>query len=172
MSLRHRRSAPIARPVLRVLFTIALIGVAVLGCDRFRAPLNVPADQRDVELAGIVQSVAADRSSVTLTDGSTIQLDVHDQAFAVGDLAPGALFLGGVNEPWFGYTASRPANNCYQLPTRGRDDGPIIATELGVQFVKAPGFVPGDEQNGILDDPAGAFCLDREGQVTSYGKAG
>jgi hypothetical protein len=172
LGIRRRRRAPFAPPGLRVAFALALACLGVLACDRFRPPLNVPADQRDVELAGIVQSVSADGSSVTLTDGSTIQLDVHDQAFAVGDLGPGALFLGGVNEPWFGYTSSRPANDCYRVPTRGRDDGSVIATELGVQFVKAPGFVAATERNGILDDPAAAFCLDREGQVTSYGKTG
>jgi hypothetical protein len=151
---------------------MALVSVGLLGCDFFRPPLAIPTDQRDVELAGIVQSVTPDGTSVTLNDGSAIELNRKDQVFAVGDMAPGALFVGGVNEPWYGYTASRLAEDCYRLPTRGRDDGTVVATELGVQFVKTPGFVAANEKDGILDDPAAAFCLDPEGEVTSYGRGG
>jgi hypothetical protein len=170
--LGRRRLAGLLPFAPRFVLALTVVSAVALGCDQFRKPLTIPADQRQVELAGIVQSVAADGSQVTLTDGSTVALDPHEQVFAVGSLGLGALFLGGVNEPWYGYTSMRTGPDCYRLSTRGRDDGATVATELGVQFVKAPGFVGNGDGKGILADPSSSFCLDRDGRVTSYGKAG
>jgi hypothetical protein len=157
---------------------LGLTGAAALllglgACDAGTSPLDIPGEVRTADLSGIAQSTSHGQngSEILLAGGRRVETSGLRPFFSFGVLRSGALVLAGTgDDPWYGFT-SQTVDKCFQLPTRGVVEGDWILTELGVRIPKAATFTARGDTDGVLDDPTKWFCLNSEGEATSYGGA-
>lgn len=162
---RERRAAS--------LFVVA-IALAACGGRTYLTP----------EIAGVVVDIAGTNSAARfqLSNGEEYTIDITNAAVvAYGGGPPdiGDLLLGGTGPdgPWvarlFSDAVAGGEAGCFRLDGEGTDRGAWIETDAGFRLPKAPGFDPGLESEGDGERYVTAadrkFCLNADGQVTSFG---
>lgn len=162
------------RPIIGALLLTALL-LAACGGRTYRTP----------EVAGVVVSREGGAGGIArweLANGQEYTIDMTDMAVVVyGSVSPnvGDLLLGGSGPdgPWvarlFSDAIAGGEAGCFRLDGQGTDRGAWIETDAGFRLPKAPGFDPGLEQEREGERYTNAadrkFCVNADGQVTSFG---
>lgn len=161
----RRRSAPLV---------IATLLFAACGGRTYYTP----------DVSGVVVDIGGpDHASVyRLADGQAFTIDITNGKVIVYGGGPphvGDLLLGGTGSdgPWVARLYSDAVRggraDCYFLEGFGTDRGQWIETDAGLRLPKAssfdPGLQPGVEGQRIPDSIHPGFCVNVDGQVTSFG---
>jgi hypothetical protein len=149
-----------------------LAPLALAACGAWQSQVSIPATLRTPTLVGVVERADALSEShppiIHLIGGRDYDPSTSKAIIQRGNLGAGSLLLAGTEpDTWYGFLLENPPG-CYYLDTRGRDDGATVVTEVGLRLLKAPGFTAPNDTDGVFDTPNYIFCLNREGQVTSY----
>ena len=157
---------------------ILMVSIVVLvGC--WAGALDISGVQRRADTVGLVASqvfIPSDGLVVTLEGGQMMTFPDW-RAVALNGSVPrtGDLLMSGTTNGKLWAVSIYPATSedappgCFQLSTRGRNDGSGIVTELGLRLDRAPDFKQGWGEKGQYDAPMVSFCLDAKGVATSYG---
>jgi len=165
--IHQGRLARSLRPAL-----VACLAVLLVGCG-----LRIPTSLRTPTVAGVVEDVTrlADGGvTYRLQNGKSAEIASQKQVLLGGEPLVGELLLAGTDSDgrqWLAGVSPSPNVNepgCFWLTANGRDAGDWIETSDGLRMQEALDFDPGLAEGGEYTSPRGCFCLNGEGEVTSY----
>lgn len=178
--LRNRGGATGADPTLRLAVLaglLVILATLVAGC--FKYSVDIPADLRTPSLASVVEAttqLANGHWQYQLANGKTLEIDYDQTASLLGGPGVDELLLAGTDpdgRQWVAgvrrSTAIGRPPGCFDFPAQGRANGGWIETESGFRLPKAADFSdPRDNPSDLFASDQGMFCLNDQGEVTSY----